>query len=36
VEVLRVHDVAAMVDAVKVADHLRAMARQTQPNSQDS
>lgn len=36
VEVLRVHDVAAMVDVVKVADHLRRVGRQQQPNSQDS
>ncbi|MEE2886740.1 MAG: dihydropteroate synthase [Planctomycetota bacterium] len=36
VEVLRVHDVAAMVDVVKVADRLRTVAQQQQPNSQDS
>ena len=36
VEVLRVHDVAAMVDVVKVADRLRSVAQKEQPNSQDS
>lgn len=36
VEVLRVHDVAAMVDVVMVADRLRGTAPQQQPSSKDS